>query len=70
MNKIGRPTYHSKDKESLIFAAADIEGGHRLPLYSDYILEHFKHVIKTVKFWCGDNAIINNSKPQVFTPNC
>ena len=38
MNKIGRPTYLSNDKESLIFAAADIKGGHGLPLDGNYIL--------------------------------
>ena len=37
MNKIGRPTYLSKNEESLIVAAAENEGGHGLPLYSHAI---------------------------------
>ena len=44
----------------LIVAASDIEGGHDLPLESNYILEQLHIVIKAVKFWCGDNYIINN----------
>ena len=51
MNKIGRPTYLSNDKESLVLAAASIEGGHVLPLYSNYILGELQHVIKAFKFW-------------------
>ena len=38
MNKIGRPTYLINEKESLIVADADIEGGIGLPLDSNYIL--------------------------------
>ena len=37
MNKIGLPTYLSNDKESLIVADADIEGGHGLTLNSNSI---------------------------------
>ena len=39
MNKIGRPTYLSDDKEYLIVSAADILCDHVLPLDSDYLLE-------------------------------
>ena len=66
MNKIGHPTYLSNDKESLIVAAAEIEGGHGLPLDSNSILDQLKHLIKAVKWWCVDNEIINDVTPQVF----
>ena len=69
MNKIGRPTYLSNYKESLMVAAAYIEGGNCLPLDSTYILGHLKHVINSIKFWCGNNDIINNFTPQVFPPS-
>ena len=49
MNKIGRPTYLNNDKESLIVAASEIEGGHDLPLDSNYLLENLQRVIKAVK---------------------
>ena len=49
MNKIGRPTYLSNYKEYLIFSDADIEGGHGLPLDSNYTLEKLHHFIKAVK---------------------
>ena len=40
MNKIGRPTYPINDKEYLIVAADDIEGGHGLTLDSNYLRDH------------------------------
>ena len=40
MNKIGRPTYLSNDKEYFIYSAADIEGDHGLHLDSNYICEN------------------------------
>ena len=39
MNKICHPTYLGNDKENLVVVDADIEGGHGLPLESNYILE-------------------------------
>ena len=36
MNEIGRPTYLSNTKEYFIVTAANIEGGHGLPLDSNY----------------------------------
>ena len=38
MNEICRPNYLSNDRESLIVAAADIEGGRGIPLDSNYLL--------------------------------
>ena len=70
MNKIGRPTYFSNDKEYLIVEADEIEGGRGLPLGSNYILEHLKRAIKAFKCLCGDNDIINKATPQVFLPSC
>ena len=69
MNKIGRPTYLSNDMESLIVVAAEIEGGHGLPLESNFILGQLQCVIKAVKLLCGDNDIINNATPQLFMPS-
>ena len=69
MNKIGRPTYLNNDKESLIVSVACIEGVHGLRLDSKKILEKLQHVIKAVKFWCGNNYIINNVTPKVLTPS-
>ena len=69
MNKIGRPTYLSNDKESCIVAADENGGGCVLPLDSNYIMYQLQHVIKGVRFWCGDNDILNNITPQVFTPS-
>ena len=68
MNKIGRPTYLSNDKEYLIVAADDIEGGHGPPLDSNYLSEQLQQAIKAVKCWCGDNYILKNTAPQVFLP--
>ena len=70
MNKIGHPTYLSNAKESLIVAAADIEGGHGLTMDSNYLLELLQRVIKTVKCWHGDNDGLNNFTPQVFPSSC
>ena len=69
MNKIGRPTYLSNDKEYLIVAVDENEVGHGLPLDSNHILDQLQHVIKSVKFWCGDNETPNNVIPQVFSPS-
>ena len=69
MHKIGCPTYLSNDKESLIVSATEIEGGHGLPLDSNSLLDQLQCVIKAVKCWCGDNEILNNATPQVFTPS-
>ena len=49
MNKIGRPTYLSNEKMSLIFAAADIEISHGLTMGINSLLEMLKRVIKDVK---------------------
>ena len=70
MNKIGRPIYLSNDKESLMVSDAGIKGGHGIPLVSNSLLGKLKRVIKAVKFWCGDNYILNNVTPQVFPPSC
>ena len=59
MNKIGLPNYLSNDKESLIVASDDIEGGHGLHLDSNSILDQLHCVIKAVKFCCSNNDIIN-----------
>ena len=70
MNKIGRPTYLINDKEYLIVAAAKIEGGHGLPLDSNYILGKLYHIIMAVKCWCDDNDILKNVTPKVFPQTC
>ena len=46
MNKIVCPTCLSNDKVHLIVASDKIEGGHFLPLDSNFILEQLKCVIK------------------------
>ena len=69
MNKIGRPTYLSNEKESLTVVAADIEGAHVLTMDSNYLLYLLQRVIKAVNCWCGDNYILNNVTPQVFMPS-
>ena len=66
MNKIGYPTYLSNYKESLLFTASDIEVCHGPSLDSNSILDHLQRSIKAVKFWCGDNEILNNVTLQVF----
>ena len=58
MKKIGHPSYLSNDKGSLIVAAADIEGGHGLPLDSTYILDQFHIFIKVFRFLCSGLVII------------
>ena len=70
MNIIGWPVCLSNDKGYLIVAAAEIEGGHVLPLDSNSLLEQLQRIIKDFKFWCGDYEIINNFTPQVFLPSC
>ena len=67
MNKIGSPNYLINNKDYLIFVAADIEGEHVITLESNYILGHLQCIIKAVKCYSGDNGIINNTTPQVFT---
>ena len=69
-NKIGCLTYLSNDKESLIVAYADIEGGHGLPLDSNYILGQLQHAIKAAKCWFGDNHIISKVTLKLFLPSC
>ena len=69
MNKIGLLTYLSNDKESLIVAADDIEGGNGLIMDIIYILDLWQIVKKSVKCWCGDNEILNTVTPQVFMPS-
>ena len=46
MNKIVCPTCLSNDKVHLIVASDKIEGGHFLPLDSNFLLEQLKCVIK------------------------
>ena len=70
INKIGLPTYRSNEKEYLIVAAAEIEGGRGLPLESNSIFKQLQRIIKAAKCWCGDNEIIKNSTPQLFMPSC
>ena len=69
MNKVGRPTYLSNDKESLIVSYHDIEGGSGLPLDINSPSEQLQLVTKAVKFLCVNNDILNNVTPQVFTPS-
>ena len=68
MNKIGRPTYLSNENESLIVAAADMEGDHVLLVDINFLLEQLQHVIKAIKFWCDNNDIIDSVTPQVLPP--
>ena len=70
MNKISRPTYLGSYKSSLVVAAADIEGVHGLILECNYLLVQLQYFIKSVKFCCGDNYILNNVTPQLFPPSC
>ena len=70
MNKIGRTTYLSNYNEYLIVASNYIESDNGLPLDSNSLLGQLQRVIKAVKFWWGDNDIINNVTHQVFTPSC
>ena len=63
MNKVDIPTYLSNNKESLIVATTDIQGGHGPPLDSNSILEQLQRVIKAFKCWYGDNYILNNVTP-------
>ena len=69
MNKIGRPTYLSNNKEYLIVAAYEIEGGHGLTLDSNYLLGQLQHVIKDFKFYIYDIEIPNNVTLEVFPPS-
>ena len=68
MNKIVQPTYLSNEKESLIVSSTDIEGVHGIPLGINYILYQLQRDIKAFKLCCGDNYILDNVTPQVFTP--
>ena len=69
MNKVGCPTYLGSEKGYLIVAAADIEGGHSLPLEINSLLDKLQHVIKAVNLQCGDNDILDNFDPQVLPPS-
>ena len=48
MNKVGHQTYVSNDKETLIVAAAEVEGDHGLLLDSQALSEKFHCVTKSV----------------------
>ena len=50
MNKSGFPNYLGNDKEYWIYSYDEIEGGHGLPLDSNYLLEQLQHVINDVLF--------------------
>ena len=50
----------------MLLSALVLEISHTL--YSNSLLEQLQHSIKAVKFWCGDNAILNNVTLQVFLP--
>ena len=50
MNNIGRSTYLSNDKDYLIVAAADIEGGNGINLDSNYLWGKLQRVINAIKF--------------------
>ena len=39
-------------------------------LDSNYLLCQLQHSIKSVKFWCGNNDIVNNAILQVFMQIC
>ena len=69
MEKIGCPTYLSTDKEYLIVVDAEIEDDHDLTLDSNSLWEQLQHVMKAIKFWCGDNEILNNTTPKIFPPS-
>ena len=61
MNKISRPTYLSNNDDSLIDKEDGIEGGHGLSLDSHALLEQLQNISKAVKFWCGNNYILQTS---------
>ena len=61
--------YLSNEKCFLIVTDSEMEGGLVIPLESNSLLEYLKHITKDVKFWCGDNYILENFTPQVFTPS-
>ena len=69
MNKIFRPNYLSNDKEYLLFVDDEIERGYGLSLDSNSLLYQLEHVVKAIKFGCGDNEILNNITPKVFLPS-
>ena len=39
-------------------------------LDSNYLLDQLQRYTKAVKFWCGDNDILNNVNLQIFLPIC
>ena len=58
MKKNARPTYLDEDKESLVIASAEIEGGHGLTFYCNSLSEKFQEFSKAVKSRCGDINIL------------
>ena len=69
MNKIGRPTCLSNDKEYFVVSSSGVGGGHGLPLDINYLFGQLQCFIKDVKCWCVDNDILKNLTPQVFPPS-
>ena len=49
MNKIGFPTELNNGNDYLIVADEEIEGGHDLPMDSNYLLQQLQRVIKSFK---------------------
>ena len=55
--KAGLLSYLSKYKESLLFASAEVEGGHGISLESNTLSDQLESALKPVEFWRGDNNI-------------
>ena len=53
MNKSGPQTYLNEDKESLLVASSDIEGGHGLPFDCWGVAKQLLNVSKDIKYRCG-----------------
>ena len=57
MKKSGHQTYLNEDKESLVVASDNIEGGHGLPLDCRGVFQQLQNAVKDTKYRCGDYDI-------------
>ena len=66
MKKSGRWTYLDEYKESLVISLAKIEGCRGLSLDYHGGVEQFQNAVNSVKYWCGDNNILEKSTMSYF----
>ena len=66
MKEPGQRNHLNEDKESLVIASVNIEGGHGPPLDCRGVAHNLQNIANAVNYRCGDNDILEKFSMRHF----